>query len=154
WPGDTWPEDLTLEQDLVDLGWHQREFQMRRSFAYTVVTPSESQVIGCVYINPTQKRGYDAEIYLWARQSMLAGGLETRLHLAVKEWLAREWPFKKVGFPGRDIKWDDWRAIPVEERYRGTMTTSYKPEAYSTVSPYLIVEGASRTIDFLKRAFD
>jgi hypothetical protein len=30
WPGGTWPEDLTLEQDLVDLGWHQKEFQMRR----------------------------------------------------------------------------------------------------------------------------
>ena len=115
WPGGTWPEDLTLEQDLVDLGWHQKEFQMRRSFAYTVVTPSESQVIGCVYINPTRKSGYDAEIYLWARQSTLAGGLETRLYSAVKEWLAKGWPFKKVGFPGRDIKWDDWRAIPAEK---------------------------------------
>ena len=31
---------------------------------------------------------------------------------------------------------------------------SHKPEAYNTVSPYLIVDGASRTIDFVKRAFD
>lgn len=116
WPGGTWPGDLTLEQNLVDLGWHQKEFQRRRSFAYTVVTPSESQVIGCVYINPTRKRGYDAEVYLWARQSTLAGGLETRLQAAVKEWLAKEWPFKKVAFPCRDIKWDDWRAIPDEKR--------------------------------------
>ena len=38
------------------------------------------------------------------------------LALAVEEWLAKEWPFKKVGVPGRDIKWDDWRAIPVEKR--------------------------------------
>ncbi|MBK9170017.1 MAG: VOC family protein [Bryobacterales bacterium] len=34
------------------------------------------------------------------------------------------------------------------------METSYKPEAYSTVSPYLVVSGASRTIDFLQRVFD
>ncbi len=30
---------------------------------------------------------------------------------------------------------------------------SYKPEGYTTVSPYLIVDGASATIDFLQRAF-
>lgn len=34
-----------------------------------------------------------------------------------------------------------------------TMTTSYKPADYSTVSPYLIVAGASATIDFLKQVF-
>jgi len=116
WPGDTWPDGLTLEQDLIDLGWHQNEFQRRRSFAYTVLTPSGSQVIGCVYIDPTRKRGYDAEVYLWARQSELAGGLEIRLHAAVKEWLTKEWPFKKVAFPGREINWDDWNAIPDEKR--------------------------------------
>jgi len=33
------------------------------------------------------------------------------------------------------------------------MSTSYKPKGYSTVSPYLIVDGASGTIDFLKRVF-
>src|SRR5262245_784139 len=37
---------------------------------------------------------------------------------------------------------------------RGHMSASYKPDAYNTVSPYLIVDGASRTIDFLKRVFD
>ena len=60
WPGGSWPEGLTFEQDLIDLGWHQKEFQRRTSFAYTVVTPSESEVTGCVYINPTPKRDYDA----------------------------------------------------------------------------------------------
>ena len=34
------------------------------------------------------------------------------------------------------------------------MTASHKPPGYSTVSPYLIVDGASRTIAFLKAAFD
>ncbi|MBI1297819.1 VOC family protein [bacterium] len=34
------------------------------------------------------------------------------------------------------------------------MSTSYKPPGYSTVSPYLIVDGASETIDFLVRVFD
>lgn len=34
------------------------------------------------------------------------------------------------------------------------MTTSYKPDGYPTVSPYLIVDGASTTIEFLTRVFD
>lgn len=33
------------------------------------------------------------------------------------------------------------------------MSTSYKADDYSTVSPYLIVDGASETIDFLKHVF-
>lgn len=33
------------------------------------------------------------------------------------------------------------------------MSPSYKPAGYSSVSPYLIVDGASRTIDFLVQVF-
>jgi hypothetical protein len=35
-----WPsEDLTLEQDQIDLAWHQKEAQRRSSFAYAVMRP-------------------------------------------------------------------------------------------------------------------
>lgn len=116
WPGGTWPVGLTLEQNLIDLGWHQKEFQMRRSFAYTVVSLSEETVKGCVYIEPTRKRGFDAEIFLWARQSELANGLEDRLYDAVREWVTEEWPFENPAYPGRDIDWDRWSEIPEEKR--------------------------------------
>ncbi|MEK7794148.1 MAG: VOC family protein, partial [Candidatus Hydrogenedentota bacterium] len=33
------------------------------------------------------------------------------------------------------------------------MGTSHKPAGYNSVSPYLIVDGAERTIEFLKAAF-
>ena len=115
-PDGTWPDGLTLEQDLIDLGWHQKEFQNRTSFAYTVVTLSESRVLGCVYVNPTRKRGYDAVVLLWARQSELAGGLEERLTDAVKQWIAKEWPFRSVAYPGRGISWEDYRKLPSEKR--------------------------------------
>ena len=116
WPGGGWPDGLTLEQNLIDLGWHQKEFQLRRSFAYTVVNPSESAVLGCVYVEPTKRRGHDAVVFLWARQSELAGGLEDRLHARVKDWIATDWPFAAVAFPGRDIAWEAWKAIPTERR--------------------------------------
>jgi hypothetical protein len=112
YPHGTWPEGLTLEQNLIELGWHQHEFQRRTSFAYTVVTPSEDRVLGCVYINPTPKRDYDAAIYLWARESELQSGLEQRLLTAVKDWVAREWPFKNVAYPGRDMSWEQYQALP------------------------------------------
>lgn len=34
------------------------------------------------------------------------------------------------------------------------MSSSHKPRGYTTVSPYLVVDGASRTIEFLVRVFD
>jgi uncharacterized glyoxalase superfamily protein PhnB len=34
------------------------------------------------------------------------------------------------------------------------MPDSYKPSGYTSVSPYLIIDGASRTIEFLVQAFD
>ncbi|MEM7800165.1 MAG: VOC family protein [Chloroflexota bacterium] len=34
------------------------------------------------------------------------------------------------------------------------MEVAYKPEGYSTVSPYLVVSGAARTIEFLIETFD
>lgn len=112
WPASGWPVGLTLEQNLIDLGWHQKEFQTRRSFAYTVVTLDESMVLGCVYLNPSPRRDYDAVAFLWARQSELESGLEARLLAAVRGWLTDAWPFKEVAFPGRDIDWNTWRSLP------------------------------------------
>ncbi len=71
YPLSSWPtKELTFEQDLIDLGWHQKEFQMRRSFAFTVVTLDESEVVGCLYINPTTKKDFDASITMWVRASV------------------------------------------------------------------------------------
>ena len=88
WGG--WPEGLTIEQNLIDLGWHQKEFQRHRTFAYTVVSPDESRVLGCVYIYPATRGDYDAEIYHWARESPLGGEADRTLELAVRAWIERE----------------------------------------------------------------
>ena len=112
-PTSTWPAaNLSLEQDLIDLGWHQKEFQNRTSFAYTVMSLGETRCLGCVYIYPAEPTEYDAQVILWARQSELAHGLEDRLLSAVKHWIAKAWPFKQVGFPGKEISWDEWMALP------------------------------------------
>jgi PhnB protein len=33
------------------------------------------------------------------------------------------------------------------------MSAAFKPEKYTSVAPYLVVDGAARTIDFLERVF-
>lgn len=99
----SWPSsDLTLEQDLIDLGWHQKEFQMRTSFAYTVMNLDESRCLGCVYIFSTEKEGFDAEVYMWVRKSEFEKGLDAILFSAVKQWVKEKWPFQKVVYPGRE----------------------------------------------------
>ena len=85
--GSEWPDGLTLEEDLIDLGWHQREFTLRYSFAYTVMSPDESLCLGCVYINPCLKTGYDAEVLMWVRTSELVNNLDVDLYSCVKKWI-------------------------------------------------------------------
>ena len=100
--GDTWPRStLTLEQDLIDLGWHQKEFQTRRSFAYTVMSLNESECLGCVYIEPSNSPEVEVEVYLWVRQTEYEKGTDPVLFAAVKSWISEVWPFKTVDYPGR-----------------------------------------------------
>ncbi|MBT3558219.1 MAG: GNAT family N-acetyltransferase [Rhodospirillales bacterium] len=110
-PDGDWPHGLTLEQNTIDLGWHQKEFQMRTSFAYTVVDLDETQVLGCVYIDPTRKLDYDAEITMWVRQSQAGTGLDEHLFETVEHWIAEVWPLDRPGYPGRTISIKDWRAL-------------------------------------------
>lgn len=111
-PNSTWPEaDLSFEQDLIDLGWHQKEFQNRSSFAYTVVTPDEERVIGCIYIFPTSKGGFDANITMWVRADVVAQGYDKMLFVAVSDWIATKWPFDKPAYPGRSVSWEAWQSL-------------------------------------------
>ena len=112
WPDSDWPDGLTLKQNLIDLGWHEKEFQNRTSFAYTMVTLDESKVLGCVYFYPTTKADHDAEVFIWVRESELGSGLDDKLIHAVKNWLERDWPFTNPAYPGRTITWDEWESLP------------------------------------------
>ncbi len=94
-----WPrEDFTLEENRADLCRHEREFLAREAFAYTVIRPDESEVFGCVYLNPPQTAQMDVDVYLWTRDSQHSAGLTAKLYAQVKDWLADDWPFEAVNF--------------------------------------------------------
>jgi hypothetical protein len=101
-----WPRaGLSLMQDLIDLGWHQKEFQLRRSFNWAVLSPDEKQVLGCCYLDPTERAGFDAEALYWARSDRIASGLEDRLGAEFRRWLQAAWPLRRIAWPGRDHAW-------------------------------------------------
>lgn len=106
-----WPEGLTREQNLIELAWHQCEFRMHTSFAYTVASLDESRILGCLYIYPTRKIGYDVEITMWVRESEAETGLDDHLYRTVRGWIASYWPFSSPAYPGRDIAWEAWNRI-------------------------------------------
>lgn len=98
----SWPKpDMTLEQNLIDLGWHHKEFQRRSSFAYTVVAPDDSRTMGCVYVYPPSEAGLDAEVWFWARQSELSRGLEDLLEAKLRYWLRAAWGFHALSLNGQ-----------------------------------------------------
>lgn len=97
-----WPRPgFTLAENVADLARHQQEFFDRAAFAYTVLAPDASSVLGCVYINPTTERPVDdspaADVYLWVRDEHHPE-LTRTLFLAVKGWLDSSWPFTRVRY--------------------------------------------------------
>jgi hypothetical protein len=109
--GRGWPaHDFSREQNLADLVEHAEEFARREAFAYTVTDPAEVSCLGCVYINPPRGHPTEARVYLWVRQSAYDRGLDPLLFAAVRDWLAAEWPFGQVLFPGRDAD-GGWRPL-------------------------------------------
>jgi len=108
-PESLWPAaDLSFEQDLIDLGWHHKEFQRRTSFAYTVFMPDNSWCLGCAYIYPSAKTGYDAVAYCWVRSD--SAHLDQALYESFRSFIAEKWPFQATAFPGRDPSWELWTA--------------------------------------------
>jgi hypothetical protein len=99
YPDGSWPKPMTLAQNRGDLERHQRDYQQRRGFTYTVLDPGSRSVIGCVYIYPSKQPLHDAEVLLWVRATHAQ--LDEPLWLAVREWLDRD------GFPF----WAFWENI-------------------------------------------
>jgi hypothetical protein len=107
--GGKWPTpDLNIEEDLIDLAWHQREFEQRTSFAFTVMNPTETECLGCFYLFSAGYRGKvpegaDVDVSFWVTQRAYDQGLYPELYQSLKGWLAEKWPFKQPFWSNRDL---------------------------------------------------
>jgi hypothetical protein len=99
WGDSSWPGDMTLDDNRVDLQRHADDFRNRKGFTYTVLDPASRDVIGCVYIYPLPNGDDDARALSWVRASRAE--LDTPLWSAVNDWLASDWPFGSVEYAPR-----------------------------------------------------
>ena len=102
---------------LICLVSRTSEWELSLSYTYTVMSLDGSTCLGCVYVMPPEKAGFDAQVIYWARsgQPTPAGTASLTAHLgdALEAWLASDaWPFKRVAWPGRKIPWAEWAALP------------------------------------------
>ena len=108
WP----PAGMTREADLADLARHEAEIEAHESFNYALFDPDETVLLGCVYVDPPERTGADAEISWWVVDALVGTPLEGELDSFVPRWIAADWPLTHPRYVGRDLTWDAWMALP------------------------------------------
>jgi hypothetical protein len=112
-PAWAWPrETMTLEEDRLDLRRHEEEIAAHQSFNYALLNEHETEILGCVYIDPPERAGSDGEVSWWVVDHLVGGEAERALDVLVPQWIAASWPFRQPRYLGRDITWQDWLALP------------------------------------------
>jgi hypothetical protein len=109
-----WPIDgFTLEDDQRQAAAHDAAHQARRAFTFLLLDPSQSQSLGCVYVNPLRdflrRAGADLEtidsmpeasgmVTFWIREDQQGTGLSYAVAKALSGWLAMDWPLERCLF--------------------------------------------------------
>ena len=97
-----WPaETITREADRADLERHAREIEAHETFNYAVLDADETELLGCVYIDPPDDRvpeGTDAVSSWWVVDDAVGTPLEGELDEFVPRWLEQRWGFQNVAY--------------------------------------------------------
>jgi hypothetical protein len=97
WP----PATMTFEADRDDLARHETEIAAHETFNYAVLDEDETELLGCVYIDPPDERspaGTDAVSSWWVVDREAGGPLEHALDDAIPRWLEQAWAFRSVHY--------------------------------------------------------
>jgi len=107
-----WPRQGISDADaMLDMQTEQGRFRARKSFAYSVLTPDGHRERGSVYVSPSPVPGYDAVVRLWVTKAEYDAGFDAELYKWVADWVRKDWPFRKVAYPGRSIDWATWDSM-------------------------------------------
>ncbi len=113
--GDPWgwpPATMTVDHDRADLARHEAEAEAQVSFNYALMNRTETKLLGCVYIDPPERQGADAEISWWVIDALVGTDVEAELDDLVPRWIEQEWPFAQSRYVGRELSWEAWLAMP------------------------------------------
>jgi hypothetical protein len=102
--GEAWgwpPATMSFEADREDLAHHEAEIAAHETFNYAVLDGDESELLGCVYIDPPDDRspaGTDAVSSWWVVDKAAGTALERELDDTTPRWLTETWGFRSVHF--------------------------------------------------------
>lgn len=112
--GGGWPEGPVAEDfNFVDLVWHEQEFREGSSFSY-VVRLVDGAYLGCCYLYPMGLRTelsdklleHDVDVSWWVTPGGYAAGYYAKLHTALRQWIATDYPFTRPYFSNSEIPAD------------------------------------------------
>lgn len=115
WEQSSWPEDhFTVADNRADLAEMQERHEANRAYTYTVLDPTGTRCLGCVYIFPHDASflakasvtptadavwsASDAVVYFWVRQSEMDRGADAVLLQELRAWFRKEWQLENVVF--------------------------------------------------------
>ena len=110
WEQSTWPaDDFTVGANRKDLEGLEQRHADGRAFTYTVLNPTGTECLGCVYLMPTDAKmflgagitpvghrrwdEFQAAVYFWVRRSHVASHTDRVVLDTLRTWLAQEWHF-------------------------------------------------------------
>ncbi|HZU39922.1 MAG TPA: hypothetical protein VE992_02665 [Solirubrobacteraceae bacterium] len=96
WPAPT----MSYEADRADLERHAREMVARESYNYAILDAGESQLLGCVYLDPPGPGDEDADVLVswWVVDACVGSELEAELEALLPRWVTEAWPFRRPAF--------------------------------------------------------
>jgi hypothetical protein len=97
WPAAT----MSYDADQQDLARHEAEIAAQETFNYAVLDEHETELLGCVYIDPPDEQSppaSDAVVSWWVVGHAVGTPLERELAGFVPRWLADTWRFRSVHY--------------------------------------------------------
>jgi RimJ/RimL family protein N-acetyltransferase len=88
WP----PRSLTVEQDREQLARREADAEQRRSYTYALFDLGETELLGCVDIDPGRGGKATAAVSWWVVDWLVDSPIEWALDETVPAWIAAEWP--------------------------------------------------------------
>jgi hypothetical protein len=102
--GDAWgwpPAHMTADEDAADLQRHADEMRRQESFNYAILPTDESELYGCLYIDPVKTDTSDAveaDVSWWLTDAA-PEELHSRQTARVLDWIRDSWPFTRFRTP-------------------------------------------------------
>jgi hypothetical protein len=98
--GDAWgwpPATMSRDADRVDLAHHEAEIAAHETFNYAILDAEETELLGCVYIDPPGDRapaGADALVSWWVVDDAVGSELDAAVAELLPRWLRETWGFQ------------------------------------------------------------